>query len=159
MTIPTLCDARYWRLTFLATHGSLSLNPRALVSSIRLYGMATPSPPPPPLPPSVPPPSPSLPIYKPDYEEFERERLRCVDRELLAIARAKVVDAAVLSDLPASSSCGWSASDALVAVSTVASLEPFATALDQPAEAPARARTAPSPSPGRRASCSRPRQT
>ena len=95
------CDARYVRLTLLSTFGSTALSPRATVKSVRLYGMATPSPPPPPVPPTAPPPLPSLPIWEQDYVAVEAERLRCVDRELFAIARTKVAISAASHTHPA----------------------------------------------------------
>ena len=129
VTTEAVCDARHWRLELLATFGTASDTPRTAITSVRFFGVPTPSPPPPPLPSPPPPPPPRLPIYVPDLEAMERERVRCVARELRGLSLAAVASSGVLGELPVDPGCAWSAGDALEAENTLRTLEPLTRSL------------------------------
>ncbi len=137
------CDARYWRVTLLDRFGTQLQTPAAIVRLLAVYGVPTPSPPPPPPPPMYPPLSPPPPMYKPDYEAMERERQICIRRENLRMARLRVANVSVLSELPQKPGCGWSAAAALAANQTLENLRPLRGALARPAAASLADATAP----------------
>ena len=133
ITLDVTCDARFWRVWLLERLGTDVQQPAAILKRLEFFGVPTPSPPPPPPPPLDPPLAPPTEVWAPDYEALERERLQCVQREFFRMARERARQRGVLSELPQTSTCSWSAADALVANTTVYSLQPLRAALQAPA--------------------------
>ncbi len=122
VTIAVVCDSMFWRVVLISRWGSGVVYPQAVVERVRFYGGPTASPPPPPPMPQRPPPNPPLPFWVPDYEEMESERQKCISRELSRLSHHATRSRSALQELRKLPQCGWSATDAFVAETTVSSL-------------------------------------